>query len=310
MSSRSEQRIARDGQDASYTTPDAGVAALADGDCVLFVSATASAASGGVWRAQALADLLQLPLLILHVLSERRNRLLNALDATSAGRLLSRFVQVARISTEHYRGILGDRFADDRLVIGMGDVVEEAAVYATELAAAVVVVAADELNGTQVTHLARIAARPVLVTHARRSASGSVVAATDLSAEHYPVLQQARALATLRNAPLVTVHNVPPTAIMRGLAFLRTGRLTSKRPIASALELQRASEVVGADAAVLLQTTDPARAVLDEARSRAADIIVVGTHQRTGLRERAHKSIAATIVDRARRSIIVEPIGR
>lgn len=86
------------------------------------------------------------------------------------------------------------------------------------------------------------------------------------------------------------------------LEFLRTGHLRAQRAVSRVVELQHAGMAVGADAAVMLHCSDAVQAVLDEANARAADIIAVGTHQRGMLPRLAHKSVAATIIDRARRS--------
>lgn len=60
--------------------------------------------------------------------------------------------------------------------------------------------------------------------------------------------------------------------------------------------------------AVLRSELDPAQAVLDEARTRDADLIVVGTRGRSWLERLLTSSVSEQIINRARRSVLVAPV--
>lgn len=70
---------------------------------------------------------------------------------------------------------------------------------------------------------------------------------------------------------------------------------------ALATQLERA----GIDAAGVARTGDPAGVILDEARDWGADLILVGSHGRTGLRKLFMGSVAQKVVARATCSVEV-----
>jgi nucleotide-binding universal stress UspA family protein len=57
----------------------------------------------------------------------------------------------------------------------------------------------------------------------------------------------------------------------------------------------------------LLEAGDPATAILEAAKSHAADLVVMGTHGRTGLRRLALGSVAERVVRAASAAVLVVP---
>jgi nucleotide-binding universal stress UspA family protein len=54
---------------------------------------------------------------------------------------------------------------------------------------------------------------------------------------------------------------------------------------------------------------DPVFAILEEARRQDVDIVVVGVHERSRLERLLHGSIAAGVVQKTERSVLVTPIS-
>lgn len=150
-----------------------------------------------------------------------------------------------------------------------------------------IVVPRDSLSSPrEAIGLAHGCGAPVLVA---RPAAGSdaVVVASDLRDPRAPVVRTAAAIAAHLRAPLCVVHNAEPGSRVR-------------------TRLHDVLERIGVHADAVLrsapQTTD---AVLHEARAREADLLVVGStgsHPRSG--------VAAEVLERARRSVLVMPLGR
>jgi nucleotide-binding universal stress UspA family protein len=206
--------------------------------------------------------------------------------------MLTRFVEAARATSRHCREVLADRFADERLMLAVGSLRDCAAVHALDVDAALLVLPAGELRGREVTALARFASRPVFVHRPMSRDAGSIVAATDLTQSDYPVLRTARDLAAQGGSSIVALH------------ALRRPRLA----VAVGAQLKKVSAALGLHGAALLPARDAVSAILEEAKRRAADVIVVGTHARAPWARAIRSSVAAQVIDRAQRSVWVEPI--
>jgi nucleotide-binding universal stress UspA family protein len=259
--------------------------------CVLFVTSSERPPSASLRRAQELADRSHAELQVLRVMSERQ------LTQPQGGRagadtVLARFVEAARATSRRCREILASRYAEERLVLAVGSLRDSAVVRASEVAAALLVIPAGELRGRDVTALARTTARPVLVLRPKLRDAHSIVAATDLKEPNFPVLRTARYLAAVRRSSVVALH-----------------ALRSRRFAAAVSEkLKSASAALGLDGSALLPAQDTVSAILDEAGKREADVIVVGTHERTPWARVVRSSIAAQLIDRAQQSVWVEPM--
>jgi nucleotide-binding universal stress UspA family protein len=254
--------------------------------------------------------LLQRPLEILRVVRARQLAGLSQNALAHSAPEIERFIELARATSRYYRGVLAERFVDDRLVIEVGSFHERVAVYAQEMAASVIVLSPDEHRGASVTALARAVARPVLLARPLSRASPTIVAATDLSNKEYPVLRQARVLAGLRGSPIIAVHALAPPWLERAATALWGARSISATPAERESELAAVSRSLELDDALVLREPDAAQAILKQVQTHAADIIVVGTHARPRLIRGMHKSIAAAIIDLGSHSVLVQPLKR
>jgi nucleotide-binding universal stress UspA family protein len=168
--------------------------------------------------------------------------------------------------------------------------------------------------GTAAIEVVRHAPGAVLV--ARRSPRGPVVGATDFSDPSLPALQVAASEARRRGVPLHLLHafdmeifaerRAPATAMpylqgkswiaLEGLDELRT---TAKRRLE---ELLRDAGVPGE---VPVLTGSGPEVIVQYAETISAELVVVGTHGRSGFKRLTLGSTAASVVERAPCSVLV-----
>lgn len=198
-----------------------------------------------------------------------------------------------------------------RVHVRAGRFVDEAAACTRELGAALVVVPAiDVLPGSRIAALCGATGAPVFVARAS-SAEPTIVAATDLEDEGYPVLRAAAALGRRLEAPVVAVHNVPlhvpfpsagapwPMTVLPSEPALADRR----RRLARALERAH----VGAEGFVM-RASVTAEAIVARARDQRADVIVVGNRPRPFRGILCLESVGAQVVDRASQSVLMTPL--
>jgi nucleotide-binding universal stress UspA family protein len=167
------------------------------------------------------------------------------------------------------------------------------------------------LLGSVAERVTRYAPCAVLVARPGAHAS-TVVAATDLSDVSLPALTAGRDEAARRHAALVVVHavDIEPTYAMAGLPFggvpltvsaevLRDVQAAASTMLTTALKSAKTT----AEARVV--AGDAAAAIVNEAETRDAELVVVGTHGRTGLARVALGSVAEKVVRAAPCSILV-----
>jgi nucleotide-binding universal stress UspA family protein len=164
--------------------------------------------------------------------------------------------------------------------------------------------------GALATQLARRTGVKVLVAH-EPSQRKAILAATDLASDGFPVLQQAARLGLALHVPLTAFHNVDPLAIAdRAAGRLARGAATA---LAGAQRQVRLADAVRslpvATTPVVRVEIDPVFAILEEARRQEVDIVVVGVHERSRLERLLHGSVAARVVQRTQRSVLVTPIS-
>lgn len=129
--------------------------------------------------------------------------------------------------------------------------------------------------------------------------------ATDLSSGSLPALRQAVALARRWRARVILLHVMTPPSpfVSEGLPpasydeLLAHARQASKRRLAAALARVRRTGVV---ASAVFAEGLPANEVLRAAQRQGADLLVLGTHGRTGLRRALMGSVAERVVSQAR----------
>jgi nucleotide-binding universal stress UspA family protein len=158
------------------------------------------------------------------------------------------------------------------------------------------VIVPEELAAVAVS-LAESLRRPVLV--ARESRGDHVVIATDVAAPGDPVLDAGVRLATRLAAPIVAIHNIPPT-------------VASNQPVRGAdargEEVRRSTQRYGIARTVIAHEPSTPHAIFDLARTEAAEVIVVGVRQRSWLRRQLGTGVPERIARDARCSVLVTPI--
>jgi nucleotide-binding universal stress UspA family protein len=181
--------------------------------------------------------------------------------------------------------------------------------HALAVNAQLIVVPTRRHSGSIVTRLAHAAQLPVLVA---KPATGHpiIVAATDLQGASYPLLRTTAELGEQLRAPVVAFHNVTPVSMM--LNPLCSLPITPSRDdgaiAARKARLSLASEHLHLSGQSVACDLDPVEAILREARTRGADLVVVGTRPRSWFGRVLGASTAVRVVDRARRSVLVAPL--
>lgn len=164
--------------------------------------------------------------------------------------------------------------------------------------------------GTVATSVARELRTPVLVARRHRR-SDLILAASDLSDARFPVLHAAAELAGRLDAPLVAVHNVAPPPRLDTPDPLRAVALEVSAAVASerrdTLAAAVASLEVSAEVVVANERSDD-EAIVHAASARQADLVVVGTRRPSLLRRLFRGELAAHVVQRALRSVLVLPL--
>ena len=260
-----------------------------------------------------LAEALKADLHILQVLPQESHfePVVSDLDLVQTTRRVERCLAAARATKLWCDDVLPEPLSPKRLRIRIGSFIQDAACRAAEVDAGLIVLAPSTGRlGTTATALAHAASCPVLV--ARTSApEATLLAATDLEDDDYWVLRKAVELGERLKAPVVAVHNVSclPAAFnlqpTLGLAGEREGRETR------ALRLLRAGERLDASIETVVSTEiDPVDAILEQAEVHDAHMIVVGTRRRQSLGRSLARSVAAEVVNRSDRSVLVMPFNR
>jgi nucleotide-binding universal stress UspA family protein len=125
-----------------------------------------------------------------------------------------------------------------------------------------------------------------------------VLAAVDLSRAGRAAFDRALALSRTHQAELSVVHAVPRD---------RRFRWRARERIALVATLRRAAAAAGVRLNVSVQHGDPARVILLHADARRADLIVTGTHHRSGFDRWRIGSVAETITRRAKQPVLIVP---
>lgn len=168
------------------------------------------------------------------------------------------------------------------------------------------------LLGSVAEQVVRYAPCPVLVAHPSPE-TGHVLAGTDFSDPSLPALAAGAIEAKARSARLTAFHAIanelPIPLVAFGLAAesLLTGMTEAERKRSQEAEEQLAASLarVGAQGDCRVGQGDPATALLRVADELPAELLVVGTHGRTGLRRLALGSVAERVARAAGVSVLV-----
>jgi nucleotide-binding universal stress UspA family protein len=149
---------------------------------------------------------------------------------------------------------------------------------------------------------------PILAVHAsvtsrtsinpRRLSLSRLLVATDFSASSKAALSAAVVLAKRLNGRVVLVHAAEPSGSLQAGPF-RVDELSRKRyaqQFQKMISASRADEVI-TDKIVI--TGNPVEVILAQAKHETADLIVVGTHGRRGMKRLMLGSVAEAVVRRA-----------
>jgi nucleotide-binding universal stress UspA family protein len=260
--------------------------------------------------AVALAREFQIDLHVLRVLSEQAEPVLSpAGDWIDVTRDIQRILVATRETRAWCDELLPDAVSAERVCVRLGEFEAEVARRAEEVAPDMIVLSpGSQRLGDMVTTLARATQLPVLVARVQKSRC-TLLAATDLEDDSYPVLRKAAALGNHLNASVVAFHNV-------GMA---RAQLVSRRSALSGqnlwLDIQKERLELAADHLLqdgevfVAQEPDPASAIVSRARAVHADTIIVGTRPRSWADSLARKSVAAEVVEQTDRSVIVVPLS-
>jgi nucleotide-binding universal stress UspA family protein len=125
-----------------------------------------------------------------------------------------------------------------------------------------------------------------------------ILAAVDFSNPGRSAFEQALALSHAHGAELMVVHAVPEDRPFRWRARGRIALIATLRQIAESRGVRFSAGV---------QHGDPSGVILLHARSSRPDLIVLGTHQRTGLDRLRAGSVAERVVSQAAQPVLVVP---
>jgi nucleotide-binding universal stress UspA family protein len=125
-----------------------------------------------------------------------------------------------------------------------------------------------------------------------------ILTAVDFSEAACGAFEHALVLSRRHNAELTVVHAVPKD---------RPFRWHSRERSAMIAELRQAAAAAGVRFKVSVQHGDPAGVILLHARARRPDLIVLGTHQRTGFDRFRLGSVAETVTLRATQPVLIVP---
>lgn len=263
-------------------------------------------------RAASLARLLDADLHVMRVLPEltRVSTLFPQNNLVDAVRTVERALHANRTTRAWLRSCLGESNLA-RFTITHGGFVKQVVERAADLDAVLIVVPPREAQmGNTITSLACTSGVPVLVAR-EATKDETIVAATDLESDGYPVLRCAALLGQRLDAPVIAVHNVNPMSVVVGVDMTWPLTVLQGDPVrqARSARLLQAADKLPVDArAVVRNEVNPADAILAEAREHDADMVVVGTRKHGWLERLFGGSVAAQVVNRAKRSVLVTPL--
>ena len=172
--------------------------------------------------------------------------------------------------------------------------------------------AADTLLGSVAESVIRHAHCPVLVVRSRKPTT-RIVAGTDFSDPSLPALRAAASEAERTGAKLTVVHSLDqvwsaasyPAMALGGTPVNISVEEISKLDIEATHRLEEALKQLNVTGESVVTTGAAGTAILQIAAERAAQLIVVGTVGRTGLRRALLGSVAETVVRQAPSSVLI-----
>ena len=172
--------------------------------------------------------------------------------------------------------------------------------------------AADELLGSVTDSVIRHAHCPVLITRPGKR-TGRILAGTDFSDPALPPLRAAADEAERVGAELTVVHSLDlvwsvaayPALAFGGAPFNVSPEQVKELEVIAAKRLEESLKALGITGDTLVTTGAAGTALIDIAREKKVDLIVVGTVGRTGLRRALLGSVAETVAKGAPCSVLI-----
>lgn len=127
-----------------------------------------------------------------------------------------------------------------------------------------------------------------------------VFAAVDFSMPARAAFDRALAISRTHEAELTVVHAVPASEAFRRHARARVSLIA---------ELRQRASAAGVTLSVNVQHGDPAEIILLHARARRPDLIVLGTHRRTGVDRLRSGSVAEYVSLNTTQPVLIVPEG-
>jgi len=273
-------------------------------------------------RAQTLARVLEAHVVLLHVVPPHSwiNALFphkNAPDAVATQALLATAMETA---TSWYDEVLGPDAEAPTIILKRGHVAPAIVETAERVHASLVVLgdspgsSAGLFGGgsiaSSVIHQAR---RPVLVARPERPGN-AIIAATNFADAKYPALLQAARLGARLDAHVTFVHNVEASDYVAAASLLGLPLATTVLPREPDLErrqheLEDLAHFMGSGIeAVVVAKGRSSDAILDVARARDADLVVVGARSRGKVAGLASRGTTTTVAREAKRSVLTVPL--
>jgi nucleotide-binding universal stress UspA family protein len=172
--------------------------------------------------------------------------------------------------------------------------------------------AADALIGSVTDSVIRHAHCPVLITRPTKR-SGLILAGTDFSDPSLPALRAAAdeaervrgKLAVLHSLDLVWAAPAYPAMAFGGAPFNMSPEQIKELDAIATDRLEKSLKELSITGEILVTTGSAGTALIDTARERKADLVVVGTVGRTGLRRALLGSVAETVAKGAPCSVLI-----
>ena len=271
-------------------------------------------------RGRAHADAIGASWLVVHVVPDmaRHHPLLPSKKENDLSLAADLTKKAAELVSEQVGRVLQAPNDAYRVRVEQGDAADEIVRVAEEESARIVVVGAKVREGAEVL-LGKVAERVVRYAHASvlvarpGHATGKALVATDFTESSQPAVRFAGTLAKNMNVDVTLLH------------IMQIPKATPFTPVFSALgspwvppSKEAVTELEGLGTQMLANQAkefgfahteqvegEPAEVINDRAEALDAEMIVVGSHSRTGLRRFVLGSTAEAIVRRSNRSVLV-----
>jgi nucleotide-binding universal stress UspA family protein len=178
---------------------------------------------------------------------------------------------------------------------------------------AVIVVVDSRFGAKKAGRLAHGLGIPVLVARDAR-ADGDWIAASDMQHREYPVLSTARDLTRALDRELIYFHNARPLPVCVGdpmMAATTYAEMLKLQDDVATAKRARLDRLAGADAhvhSIVTRAGTMIEGLLDLARDRDADVVVVGHSPRSWWQRLLGRGTTERLVEQARRSVLIVPL--